>query len=52
MLANLGCPYIAVHSNLPVRRLPEAFSEPGGYLDVGVCPGASARFEYSGVLEE
>src|SRR5918993_5837908 len=41
-----------VNSILPVRRLPEAFSEPGGYLDVGVCPGASARFDYSGVLEE
>jgi len=27
---------------LPVGRLPEALSAPGGYLDVGVCPGASA----------
>ena len=52
MLANLGCPYIPVNSILPFRRLPEAFSEPGGYLDVGVCPGASARFDYSGVLKE
>src|SRR5918998_2580034 len=36
MLANLGCPYLPVNSILPFRRLPEAFSEPGGYLDVGV----------------
>ena len=52
MLANLGCPYIPVNSILPVRRLPEAFSEPGGCLDVGVCPGASARFDYSGDLSK
>jgi hypothetical protein len=52
MLANLGCPYIPVNGILPVRRLPEAVSEPGGNLDVGVCPGAFARVDYSGVLEE
>jgi hypothetical protein len=27
---------ILVNSILPFRRLPEAFSEPGGYLDIGV----------------
>ena len=51
MLADLGCP-LPVNGILPARRLPEAYSEPGGYLDVGVCPGASARFDYSSVLEE
>jgi hypothetical protein len=51
MLADLGCP-LPVNGILPVRRLPEAYSEPGGYLYVGVCLGASARFDYSSVLEE
>ena len=51
MLANLGCPYTG-KLYPPVQKATRSLFEPGGYLDVGVCPSASARFDYSGVLEE